>query len=239
VTPSVAILAGGLATRIRPITDKIPKALIPIRGRPFVDYQLELLAGMNLSRVVLCTGYKGEMIEDHVGDGSAFGVSVQYSHDGETLLGTGGALKRALPLLGDRFIVIYGDSYLDADYRPIVDFFDTQSSASHRPQALMTVFRNEGLFDRSNVVFRGGRIIVYDKKQDHPEMNYIDWGLGILHAGVFAPFSERSVFDLAELYGHVLSEGALLGYEVKQRFFEIGSVSGIEEFERHIASRLP
>ena len=236
--PSVAILAGGLATRIRPITDKIPKALIPIRGRPFVDYQLELLAGMDLRSVVVCTGYKGEMIEDHLGDGSAFGVSVRYSHDGETLLGTGGALKRALPLLGDRFVVIYGDSYLDADYRPIVEFFDSQSSSSRRPQALMTVFRNEGLFDRSNVVFREGRIMVYDKKHDHPDMDYIDWGLSVLSAGIFAPFNQRDVFDLAELYGHVLSEGALLGYEVKQRFFEIGSVAGIEEFERHIAARI-
>ncbi len=238
MTPVVAILSGGLATRIRPITDKIPKALIPIRGRPFVDYQLDLLAGMDLRRVVICTGYRGEMIEDHVGDGSRWGVSVSYSHDGETLLGTGGALKRALPLLGQRFIVIYGDSFLDADYRPVVEFFDEQSSRTQFPQALMTVFRNEGLFDRSNVVFRDGRILVYDKKQDHPDMHYIDWGLGILNSGVFEPFADRDVFDLAELYGRVLAEGRLLGYEVKQRFFEIGSVSGIEEFERHIASRI-
>ena len=137
MTPSVAILAGGLATRIRPITDKIPKALIPIRGRPFVEYQLDLLAEMGLRHVVLCTGYKGEMIEDHLGDGSRFGLSVEYSHDGEILLGTGGALKRALPRLGNRFVVIYGDSYLDEDYRPIVEYFDAQMSVSSRPQALM------------------------------------------------------------------------------------------------------
>ena len=144
----VAILAGGLATRLRPITEKIPKSLVPVAGKPFLAHQLELLHARGIRRAVLCIGHLGEMIQRDFGDGAAFGVKLDYSFDGEKLLGTGGAIKRALPLLGDEFFVLYGDSYLPVEYAPVAEFFHR----SGKP-GLMTVYRNEGSYDTSNVVF--------------------------------------------------------------------------------------
>jgi NDP-sugar pyrophosphorylase family protein len=151
----VAILAGGLATRLRPITEKIPKSLVPVAGKPFLAHQLELLHSRGIRRAVLCIGYLGEMIQHEFGDGAKFGVKLDYSFDGQKLLGTGGAIKRALPLLADEFFVLYGDSYLPVDYAPIAQFFHQ----SGKP-GLMTVFRNEGKFDTSNVVLAEGEIKV-------------------------------------------------------------------------------
>src|SRR5208283_4063956 len=155
----VAILAGGLATRLRPITEKIPKSLVPVAGKPFLAHQLELLHARGIRRVVLCIGYLGEMIQREFSDGGAFGVRLDYSFDGPKLLGTGGAIKRALPLLSDEFFVLYGDSYLPVEYRPIAEFFRRSGKLG-----CMTVYRNEGRYDTSNVVFRDGEIAVYDKK---------------------------------------------------------------------------
>ena len=155
----IAILAGGLATRMRPLTATVPKSLLDVNGEPFIAHQLRLLAGWGVERVVVCGGYLGEQIEAYVGDGSRFGLQVAYSFDGDRLLGTAGALLRALPLLGDRFMTIYGDSYLPCDARAAVRAFDES-----RKLALMTVLRNQGKWDTSNVVFEGGEIVVYDKK---------------------------------------------------------------------------
>ncbi len=168
----VAILAGGLATRLRPITEKIPKSLVPVAGLPFLAHQLELLRARGIRRAVLCVGYLGEMIQRKFGDGHSLGLQLDYSFDGPKLLGTGGALKRALPLLGREFFVLYGDSYLPADYAPIAEFFRRSGKLG-----LMTVYRNEGQYDTSNVVFRDGEIVVYDKKHRLPEMRHIDYGL--------------------------------------------------------------
>src|SRR5678815_3667786 len=162
----VAILAGGLATRLRPITEKIPKVLVPVAGRPFLAHQLELLRKQGITRVVLCLGYLGEMVEREFGDGRADGIQLEYSFDGPVLLGTGGALKRALPLLGEKFFVLYGDSYLPIDFRPIAKFFERSAKLG-----LMTVFQNEGRFDTSNVVFGDREIKAYDKKNKLPEMH--------------------------------------------------------------------
>src|SRR5277367_1413517 len=154
----VAILAGGLATRLRPITEKIPKSLVPVAGEPFLSHQLKLLHARGIRRAVLCIGYLGEMIQHDFGS-EAFGVKLDYSFDGEKLLGTGGAIKRALPLLGEEFFVLYGDSYLPIKYAPVAEFFQRSGKLG-----LMTVYRNEGKYDTSNVVFRDGEIVVYDKK---------------------------------------------------------------------------
>src|ERR1035438_8091503 len=175
----VAILAGGLATRLRPITEKIPKSLLPVAGKPFLAHQIELLHARGIRRAVLCIGYLGEMIQREFGDGSAFGVRLDYSFDGPKPLGTGGAIKRALPLLGDEFFVLYGDSYLPVEYRPIAEFFRHSGKLG-----LMTVYRNEGRYDTSNVVFRDGEIAVYDKKNRPPEMRHIDYGLSLFKASV-------------------------------------------------------
>lgn len=222
----VAILAGGLATRLRPVTEKIPKALVSVAGEPFLAHQLRLLREAGLRRIVICAGYLGEMIEAEFGDGDKLGVEVDYSFDGPTLLGTGGALKRALPLLSDRFFVLYGDSYLPVDYRKAGSAF----AASGKP-ALMTVFKNDSRWDTSNVWFDGMRILCYDKKQRRPEMRHIDYGLGVLEADVMARWPDNAAFDLADVYNHLAMEKQLAGYEVTQRFYEIGSPEGLAELD--------
>lgn len=220
----VALLAGGLATRLRPITETIPKALVPVAGEPFLAHQLRLLHSQGLRRVVLCAGYLGEMIERDFGDGAAFGMELEYSFDGPTLLGTGGALRRALPLLGETFIVLYGDSYLPIDYAAVADAF----VASGQP-GLMTVFHNQGQWDTSNVVFADGTIRHYNKKELTPEMQHIDYGLGILRAGTLA--GREEAFDVADVYRELSRAGQLAGYEVRERFYEIGSHSGLAELD--------
>jgi NDP-sugar pyrophosphorylase family protein len=222
----VAILAGGLATRLRPITEKIPKSLVPVAGKPFLAHQLELLRSRGIRHAVLCIGYLGEMIQRDFGDGSAFGVKLDYSFDGPKLLGTGGAIKRALPMLGQEFFVLYGDSYLPIEYRPIAEFFRRSGKLG-----LMTVYRNEGRYDTSNVVFADGEIKVYDKKIRLPEMRHIDYGLSLFKASVFDSYSAEKPFDLAEVMGKLVREKQLAGYEVRERFYEMGSPAGLNELE--------
>jgi NDP-sugar pyrophosphorylase family protein len=226
----VAILAGGLATRLRPITEKIPKALVEINGEPFLAHQLRLLHANGIRRVVLCVGYLGEMVEKYAGDGSRFGMEIRYSPDGPTLRGTAGAIAQTLPLLGDAFFVLYGDSYLPCDYAAVQNAFE----ASGRT-ALMTVYHNRDQWDASNVEFRDGRIVVYNKKLRTPEMRHIDYGLGVFRASAFADIPSQGASDLAELYGRLQAEGQLAGFEVPQRFYEIGSFQGIEELSALLA----
>jgi NDP-sugar pyrophosphorylase family protein len=230
----VAILAGGLATRLRPVTEKIPKSLVPVAGRPFLAHQLELLHAHGIRRAVLCIGYLGEMIQRDFGDGRAFGIRLDYSFDGPKLLGTGGAIKRALPLLGDEFFVLYGDSYLPVEYRPIAEFFRQSGKLG-----CMTVYRNEGRYDTSNVVFRDGEIAVYDKKNRPTEMRHIDYGLSLFKAPVFESYSADRPFDLAEVMGKLVREKQLAGYEIRERFYEIGSPAGLAELELLLKSKSP
>jgi NDP-sugar pyrophosphorylase family protein len=226
----VAILAGGLATRLRPITEKIPKSLVPVAGRPFLEHQIKMLHARGIRRAVLCIGYLGEMIQRDFGS-EKFGVKLEYSFDGPKLLGTGGAIKRALPMLGEEFFVLYGDSYLPIEYTPIADFFHSSGK-----QGLMTVFRNEGKFDASNVVFSDGEVKVYDKKNKFPDMHYIDYGLSMFKASVFDAYAADQVFDLAEVIGRLVREKQLAGYEVRERFYEIGSPAGLAELEKLLTS---
>jgi NDP-sugar pyrophosphorylase family protein len=220
----VAILAGGLATRLRPITDLIPKALVEIAGEPFIAHQLRLLQSRGIGRVVLCLGYRGEMVRDLVGDGRDFGLSVEYSFDGPVLRGTAGAIHQALPLLEDAFFVLYGDSYLTCDYAAVEQAFLASGKTG-----LMTVFQNEGQWDSSNIEFTAGRILAYDKKNRTPQMRYIDYGLGVFHRRAFAGLAPDAVADLAALYRELLAQDELAAFLVKERFYEIGSVAGIQE----------
>ena len=230
--PTVAILAGGLATRLRPITEKIPKALVDIDGRPFIDHQLALLHRNGIRRVVMCLGYRGEMVEEHCGDGSRYGMELKYSFDGDKLMGTGGALKRAVHLLDHVFWVMYGDSYMDIDYRAVLDFFDRSGT-----QGLMTVLCNQGRWDKSNVVFNNGKLVKYDKRNVTPEMDYIDYGVGILRREVLDAMPDDRPVDLAELYTRMVAEGRMVGYEVTNRFYEIGTPAALEEARQYLASR--
>ena len=220
----VAILAGGLATRLRPITDRIPKALVEINGEPFIAHQLRLLRSRGIQRVVLCLGYRGEMVRQFVADGQDFDLQVEYSFDGPTLRGTAGAIHQALDLLGSAFFVLYGDSWLPCDYAAVEAAF----LRSEKP-GLMTVYRNDGQWDSSNVEFTGGRILTYDKKNRTHRMHYIDYGLGAFQRQAFEGLEAGSVHDLAALYQDLLTRGELAALEVKERFYEIGSVAGIEE----------
>jgi NDP-sugar pyrophosphorylase family protein len=229
----VAILAGGLATRLRPVTDKTPKALLSVAGEPFLVHHLRLLRSHGLRKIVLCVGHLGDMIKAKVGDGGDLGLQIAYSFDGPTLLGTGGALKRALPMLGERFLVTYGDSYMPVDYSAIVDAF----VLSGKP-ALMTVLENEGRWDASNVWSEAGEILRYDKKVPTPEMRHIDYGISVLNAAVFAPLPNNPAFDLADVYSRLASEKRLAAYEVKQRFYEIGSLQGLVELDSLLRGKL-
>ncbi len=228
----VAILAGGLATRLRPITESIPKALVEVAGKPFVEHQVELLRSHGLEDIVFCLGYRGEQVEACLGDGSRWGARLRYCYDGPRLLGTGGALKRALPLLGEAFLVLYGDSYLECDYAAVARAF-----TDSKLQGLMTVFRNDGAFDRSNVLFRDGRILRYDKRDSTHEMRHIDYGLGALKVAALDRYSADDPLDLAQVYQDLLSNGQLAAYEVADRFYEIGSPEGLAETSRYLSSR--
>jgi N-acetyl-alpha-D-muramate 1-phosphate uridylyltransferase len=228
----VAVLAGGLGTRLHPITATRPKALIDVGGRPFILRQLEYLRDQGVGQVVLCTGYLGEQIEAAVGDGHAFGIEVRYSPDGPTLLGTGGALRRALPMLGSSFFVLYGDSFLPCDFSEVQEAF----LHSGKP-ALMTVLHNKQRWDRSNVIFRDGKIVVYDKRSVLTEMEHIDYGLGIVSAELLEPYPAEARFDLADIYHELSVSGRLAGCEVSERFYEIGTPKGLEETSAYFAQR--
>lgn len=227
MTLPVAILAGGMATRLRPITEKIPKLLVAVAGEPFFSHQIRLLKAAGLTRLVLCVGYLGEKIVELYGDGAKWGVQIEYSPDGPRLLGTGGALIQALPKLGDAFFVLYGDSYLPVDYRAVGDFFLRSGRLG-----LMTVFENHGRYDTSNVQFANGKIELYDKKNKVPPMHHIDYGLGVFRAAAFDGFPRDAVVDLAAVQQSLVTRGQLAGYEVKDRFYEIGSHEGLQELEQ-------
>ena len=222
----VAILAGGMATRLRPITQNIPKLLVEVAGEPFFTHQIRLLKQAGLTHLVLCVGFLGEQIVELYGDGSRWGVKIEYVFDGPKLRGTGGALINALPRLGENFYVLYGDSYLPIDYTAVGEAFQSSGQLG-----LMTVFENQGRFDQSNVWFEGGEIKVYDKQNPSPQMHHIDYGLGVFRAAAFDGFSREVPVDLAEVQKALVARRQLAGYELKQRFYEIGSPAGLAELD--------
>lgn len=222
--PPIALLAGGLATRMRPVTSTIPKSMLPVADRPFIAHQLELIVGNGIREVVICCGFLGGQIESFVGDGSDYGCKVRYSYDGHSLRGTGGAIRNALPVLPDTFFVMYGDSYLLSDYRAAFEDFRTSGKLG-----LMTVFRNENRWDKSNVEFVDSAIRNYDKENATPTMHYIDYGLGIFKAEAFSSWTDDDIFDLTAVYRRLVKEGQLRGFEVNERFYEIGTPSGLAE----------
>jgi len=230
LTNEIVILAGGLATRLYPVTKKIPKSLIEIAGKPFIVHQLELLKRNGIEKVILCVGYLGEKIQDYIKDGSEFGLKVEYSFDGDNPLGTGGAIKKTLPMLDNSFFVMYGDSYLNIEFKTINEYF-----ASENVLGLMTILENENKWDVSNVIFNNGKILRYDKKNLTDDMKYIDYGLGILNKKAFNLFSKKEIFDLAELYKDLVGRKELLGFVVKERFYEIGSSEGLEETREYFS----
>ena len=228
----VVILAGGLATRMLPHTERIPKALLEIEGHPFLWHQLHLLKRHGVRRVVLLVGHLGEAIQKEFGDGSSVGMAIEYSYDGPALLGTAGAIRQALPLLPESFFVLYGDSYLPCDYRRVEEAFQQAGLPG-----LMTVYRNDDQYDGSNVEYVGNRIVRYDKRDRTPAMRYIDYGLGAFEPKVFAALPAGTPCDLASVYQDLLAAGNLASFEVHERFYEIGSPEGLRDTSEFLRRR--
>jgi MurNAc alpha-1-phosphate uridylyltransferase len=229
----VAILAGGLATRIRPITEKIPKSLIQVAGEPFICHQLAYLSNQGIQKVVLCIGFLGEKIKEVVGNGAKWDIQVSYSSDGPSFLGTGGALIKALPLLGEHFFILYGDSYLPIHFSDVERNYEKR-----RKSGLMTVFKNNNKWDKSNVEFMDGNIVEYNKNIKNSRMNYIDYGLGILKRDVLQAYHNEKPIDLSKIYMDLSMTGELAGYEVNERFYEIGSFQGITDTQEYLLKKI-
>ncbi len=228
---SIVILAGGEGRRLYPLTKTIPKAMLKVAGKPFISHQLALLKKNGIKKVIICAGYLGRQIKDFVKDGRDFGVKINFSFDGRKLRGTGGAIKRALPFLEDVFFVIYGDSYLPVTFRPISDYFFSRCK-----NGLMTVLENDNKWGTNNVFYNKGNILMYDKERAMKDMRYIDYGLSIFRKDVFTGAAYGDIFDLANVYKGLIRKGDLLGYEVKKRFYEIGSRKGLMETRRYLTN---
>jgi NDP-sugar pyrophosphorylase family protein len=220
--PPVCILAGGLGTRLGTRVREIPKPLLEVAGEPFLSHQLRLLAAHGVREVVLCVGYRGEKVVQRFGE-TRFGVRIAYSHDAPGLSGTLGAIRKALPLLGERFLVLYGDTYLRMDYAAAALAWRDSGLP-----ALMAVMRNDGRWGASNVRYESGRVVHYDKHAPTPKMRWIDYGLGGLEARALQLASDKER-DLANLYGFIARRGELCGYPVRRRFYEIGTPVAMAE----------
>ncbi len=228
--PPICILAGGLGTRLGGAVRDIPKPLLEVGGEPFLIHQLRLLAGHGAREAVISVGYLGEMIEERIGT-ERFGVSLQYSYDGPSALGTLGAIRKAAPRLGARFLVLYGDTYLRMDYADA-----SRAWAQSGLPAMMTVLRNHGRWDTSNAVFDGRLVARYDKRAPDPEMEWIDYGLSGLTSDVL-DVVPANVNDLADLQHELSLMRSLFGYLATERFYEIGTPQSLAEADEFLASR--
>ena len=223
----VAILAGGLATRLGDLTKSQPKSLVQIRGKPFLEYQLEFLKRGGIQDIVLCIGHMGEQIERYFGSGRKYGVKIEYSHE-DRPLGTAGALTKAEALLADPFFTLYGDSYLFLDFRAVMAYFQSQHKLG-----LMTVYRNCDRYDRSNTVVEGNLVTKFSKKEKTKDMVYIDYGSSLLRKEALQMIPDNQFYSLDDLFIRLVAMKELLAFEVKERFYEIGSVRGVREFEQY------
>jgi NDP-sugar pyrophosphorylase family protein len=230
--PPIVILAGGLGTRLGQLTQATPKSMVLVNGEPFVAHQLRLLARKRVEEVVFCLGHQAQQIEEFVGSGEQFDLKVTYSFDGDELLGTGGAVRKAMSLAGTEFGVLYGDSYLDIDIVPIFECFKKSAMPG-----LMTVLPNDNQIQPSNVWMEKGRIKAYGKENRLKTMRHIDYGLSFFLDAAFDGFQDKSRFDLGEVVSSLISSNNLAAYEVRERFYEIGSMPGILELEMYLNSR--
>lgn len=230
----VVILAGGLGTRLQAVAPETPKAMVPVAGRPFIEHQLALLRRNGLCEVVLCIGHLGEQIENHVGDGARFDVSVRYAHeDPKRLMGTGGALLNAFDLLAEEFLLLYGDSYLPVDYQAMIAW-----NRHRRFPAVMSVFKNDGQWDSSNVRIEGDRVAFYSKKAKPGECDFIDYGLSLFRRDVIARHRGAALpLDLASIQGDLVARRELGACLMTERFYEIGKPEGLAELDAHLRAR--
>lgn len=226
----ICILAGGRGTRLGEAVRDTPKPLLTVAGEPFLRHQLRLLRKHGASRIVLSVGYRGELIEARIGDGADLGLEISYVFDGPELRGTAGAVRNALPLLGDAFFVLYGDTYLRIDYADVQRTFQNAGLP-----ALMTVLRNEGRWDTSNVLLKGDRVGAHDKQEPSADMHWIDYGLGMLRADALDAAGPDET-DLARVYAALAARGLLGAYVATERFYEIGTPEALAETEVFLQS---
>ena len=218
------ILAGGLATRLRELSKFLPKSLMDVNGIPFLSHQINMLSRRNISEIILCTGHFGGMIEEFAGDGARFGVKIRYSRDGDTLRGTGGAIKNAIPLLEEQFFVVNGDTYLPIDLTQMYTAFSLIQKLG-----MMVVFKNRNRWDTSNVIMNGNLVEQYNKNGGIPNMDFIDAGIVLFRKSVFVDYGANDVFPLEDVYAKLVKSMEMAGFETDQRFFEIGSKAGLDE----------
>ena len=224
----IVVLAGGLATRLGVLTHDIPKSMVEIKGKPFMEYQLDIFKRSGFKRALICLGHFGEQIETYFGDGSRFGIEIKYSYEDKPL-GTAGALKNTGTLLDDRFFTIYGDSYIAPDFDDIWNVFRSKNKLG-----LMTVYKNNNLYDSSNTVIDGNMVTRYDKRNRTPEMACIEYGINLFHKDMLARIPKNCFYELGDVFISLIADDELLAYEVKERFYEIGSPSGLEDFKNYI-----
>ncbi|MQG20440.1 MAG: nucleotidyl transferase [SAR202 cluster bacterium] len=227
----IVIIAGGMGTRLRSAVDGLPKSLAPINGKPFVEYQINLVRKAGISDIVLCVGYGADQIMSYLGTGHDLGVNIKYSVE-DTPLGTAGALENANTLLGKEFFVTYGDSYLVLDYSDIAKRFVESETLG-----LMVVHRNEDKYDRSNVVVHGGKVVFYSKTERRPDMVFLDHGLTMLSKEAINLISDDRPCDLSQLFGRLIQNKQLAAYETQHRPYEIGSPKSLEEFREFIEQK--
>jgi len=226
--PQIVVLAGGLATRLGELSKNQPKSLIKINNKPFLQYQLELFKRNGINRVILCLGHLGEQIESYFGTGSRFGMDIKYSYENKPL-STAGAIKNAEPMLEDDFFTIYGDSYVFLDFADIYKYFHDKKKL-----ALMTVYKNNNLYDASNTVIRDGLVIKYNKRQKTSGMHYIEYGVNLFRKDILDIIPEDSYYELGEVFNSLIIDEELIAYEAKERFYEIGSLNGLADFKKYI-----
>jgi MurNAc alpha-1-phosphate uridylyltransferase len=230
--PPLGVLCGGVASRLGAVASTVPKSLVAVGGEPFLAHQLRSLAGQGFRKIVLMIGHRGDQIRAFVGDGHQFGVRVEYSEDGESRRGTGGAVRKALPLLGEHFFLTYGDSLLEFDPRPMWKGFLDSGALG-----MMAVLHNRDRWGRSNAVFDGERVLLHDKGVPAlPGMDWIDWGMSVFAAEVMRNWPSPDPFDLATVTKHLAAARMLAGFEVKKRFYEIGGLNGLAETAAYLES---
>lgn len=231
----VVVLMGGLGTRLKEFTMECPKSLVDVEGKPFFDYQLDLMKKWGFRKFVFLIGYRAEMIEQYYGDGRKDDISIEYFYDGEKLLGTGGAVRRAVPYLEEDFLLIYGDSFMDINFEETVYRYFRGKAQGKR--ALMTVLKNNNQFDKSNVIVKDGELVLYDKHATVPEMEYIDYGACMYERALFEEYAEDVPFDVAQIQNCLSLAGEMTAHIVTKRFYEIGSPVSLEEFRTYVKHR--
>ena len=223
MTLPVAILAGGLGTRLGKKALNKAKVLIDVAGKPFISRQLNYLSDQGIKDIVICVGHLGNQIKNYIGNGSKYNLNVSYSDDSDRLLGTGGSIKKACQILGEHFFILYGDSFLPVNFSLI-----EKAYFQEKKPALMTVLKNKGRWDKSNAYFKD-KCVRYNKKKPRKNMDYIDYGLNIVRNSIFSDFSSNEVFDLADVFENLSDKSLLAGFEIYDRFYEIGSINGLND----------